>query len=765
MPSYAIATAPSRNSRHWVQSDISWDEVVSWMSVPSSIKECGNYLFGTIEKSTIDHGRGPCTNLHRRKQSIASRSVVTLDVDHPSADFLRQVERVWTGGVVLIHTTYSSAPDEPRYRVLIPTDRQMSPSEYSTVARALMSAVDASMFDPGSDQPERYMFKPSEQKPGWFSWTTFGEGPWDTDALITDDDEVDHKQDAAVGRKRSPFELAGWVGAFNRAYTLDDAISAYGLPYEQATDNRWRLVGADSVAGLAEVSPGIYYSHHAKDPARETACSVFDLLRIHRFGSLDEGVPPTTPPNRLPSSEAAIGLIRHDKRVLAELWDNEIDEAMNSVADDLGWLTKLDVAKNGTVRDNPHNWDVLFDHGVPFKVLYYNQLTMSIEISGDLPWRTVDQEGPMFNGSDIAHLLDWLERTARLSVTKDRLSDKVIICSRKRYVNPIRDYLTSLEWDGRPRLETCLPGVRPTAYTRMVAKKSMVAAVARALDPGCKWDHTLVLFGSEGLGKSYWIHRVSRGWSATLGRIGDKDTLLTMKRNWIMVSDEGYSLRKADADVQKEFLTRQDDTFRAPYDPKPLVHKRNCVIWGTTNDEVFLRRQEGNRRFLIVRCEERVDFDSLTDAYIDQLWAEAVHYYRDGELLYLGDDESLMAAAEREQFTEEDGLSGLLAEYLDTPVPENWDDMSKEDRYSWRVESSMGGIAKVGTRLIDRVCVHQMWEEALNRRRGEADRQDRLEIATALRRLGWVALPGRHRLPNYGPQLVFIRPAEDEELI
>jgi len=281
--------------------------------------------------------------------------------------------------------------------------------------------------------------------------------------------------------------------------------------------------------------------------------------------------------------------------------------------------------------------------------------------------------------------------------------------------------------------------------------------------PGIKWDHTLVLYGSEGLGKSYWIDRMARGYSASLGSLGDKDTLITMQRSWILVADEGHSLRKADAEQQKEFLTRTEDVFRMPYDRESQVHKRRCVVWSTTNDEVFLRRQEGNRRFLIVKCEERVDFDSLTPEYVDQVWAEAVHLYKEGERLFLADDESRTAADARENFTEEEALAGVLAEHLDIPVPGNWDDMGLMERRQYFLDQSMGA-GLPGNARQDRTCSTQLWVEALGNEIGRHRRTDLLEITAIMKTMpGWRRVPGRHRLPNYGLQVVFER--VDEEIL
>lgn len=224
-----------------------------------------------------------------------------------------------------------------------------------------------------------------------------------------------------------------------------------------------------------------------------------------------------------------------------------------------------------------------------------------------------------------------------------------------------------------------------------------------------------------------------------------------------MISDEGFSLKKADSEALKEFLTRRSDVFRLPYSRDTIAYPRRCVIWGTTNDEVFLRRQQGNRRFLIVRSEAKVDFGQLTDEYIDQLWAEAVTIYRSGELLYLTDEETDLSATERELYTEEDATAGIIEAYLDIWVPDNWDDLSVDSRRVW-LANRADDLVPAGTHQMTQVCSVQLWNEALGGRLGGHRRTDLLDIVTILRQLpGWRAKPGRTRLPNYGPQYVFER--------
>jgi hypothetical protein len=759
-----IVTAPARNSLHWTAGTVTWAEILEWVKTPASVKECGNYILGKLRPTTEDHGKKKgCTALHRTKYAIESRSYVTLDADTPSPDF---VADMIGGSLALIHTTFQSTPAEPRYRVIMPTDRDMLPDEYHAVCSSLIDSYGAEQFDPGSVQPERYMFRPSASRPEWFQSWVVGDGVLCVDDVLAswDPDLSKLPQPKPSNGKRDPFSIEGPVGAFNRAYSIDEVIEAYALPYTPVGD-RWQLVGTKAEAGMGIIAPGLVFSHHTTDPAAGQTCSAFDLVRLHRYGHLDEDTPASTPVNRRPSHLAMLDTATIDPRVVALLVGADFDAELDEIgAEGTDWRLRLALTRAGVFADTIANWDLVRAHDPVFAALFYNEMTMSVEIDRDLPWRPLARGGATFNGTDRAALYHYLEREFKIRPARSFVDELVVTTAQQRYVNPIKDYLMGLEWDGKPRLDECLPGVRPTAYTRMVARKSLVAAVARIMTPGCKWDHALVLFGLEGLGKSYWVEKMARGYSATLGRIGDKDTLLTMQRSWIMVSDEGYSLRKADSDVQKEFLTRTEDVFRMPYDREAQLHKRHCVIWGTTNDEVFLRRQEGNRRFLIVRCEDPVDFEALTPEYVDQVWAEAVHAWRKGERLFLADTESAAAASEREEFTEEDALAGVLYAWLDTKVPREWDTMSPEARVMW-MQNRADALVPEGTEPITEICSAQVWVEVLGRRFGDHRRADLLDINATLKRLaGWEAVPGRHRVHHYGPQLVFRR-TDGEDLI
>jgi putative DNA primase/helicase len=719
----AVATAPKRDSLKWKNEVVTWSEIKGWMDSPANKKEAGNYVLGRL----VADGR-------RNNKTVEARSALTLDVDHPDGEFLERLHNFPT--LVLWHTTYSSTPDNPRYRLLIPLDREITPAEYEAAARGVMEELGADSFDPGSIEYARYMFMPSSQKPAWFSWGEVAGDVADAEWLISlAPESLAGLPPIRPSRgKQDPFKMAGIVGEFNRAYQdFDLLIETYELPYEKAGEKRWTLKGAvRSAAGVGEVAPGLWYSHHGGDPAHGEACTAFDMVRLHLFAEKDEGVKPHTPVNRKPSHLAMMDLAIDDDRVkmatfaAIEADFEDIDDGNPPATEPApptpsekppeapsDWRTGLDINKAGTVVDSLRNWNLIRSNDPDFQALVYNDMTEAIEIDRDLSWRQFRDSNRSWMEADLKHLKNRVEQRYRLKASKERVDEMVVLTAFERSIDPVADYLRSLDgrWDGQPRLENCLPGVRPTPFTRLAARKSLVAAVARVMQPGVKWDHTLILYGDEGLGKSYWIDKMSRGWTADLGDIRNKDTLITLSRTWIVVSDEGHSLKKADADAQKEFLTRRVDVFRSPFERQVTDHPRRCVIWGSTNDDVFLRNQQGNRRFLIVHCTDKVDFEQLTPEYIDQVWAEAYHFWQKGEVLYLDDTESKLATVEREYFTEDDSLAGRIGDFLDMPVPENWMELGRTAR-SQHYHDYQDGLVTEGTE-INLTCPMQIWYEML----------------------------------------------------
>ena len=171
---YAVAIAPRKDSRTWSQEEIRFSDLVEWAENPADHKECGNYLLGTLRG-----GR-------RTKNTIVSRSAVQLDAD-------RATEETWDaivglGALGLIHTTYSSAPDEIRLRAVLPLDREVTPDEYVHIVAVLLDRLGKDAFDPGSLQPERYMFRPAvaDEHRQWYRYEVLDGPELSADELLAD---------------------------------------------------------------------------------------------------------------------------------------------------------------------------------------------------------------------------------------------------------------------------------------------------------------------------------------------------------------------------------------------------------------------------------------------------------------------------------------------------------------------------------------------------------------------------------------------------
>lgn len=786
-----------RETREWTPGVVTWADIVMEWTDPANLaraKDTTGYVFGTFIETRVNHNRsGPaelCTGYHRKRSAVVDRSAIVLDADYPEADFLDKVQDSFPYAA-LIHSTWSHTELNPRYRLIIPLDRPVERDDYERVAQVLMEDFGVSQFDASAAIPNQFSYLPAAEDPDQFEALVLPGQPLPLDSLADRVPTYEGRPRPHINRKkRDPFELPGIVGAFNRVYDdWDELIETFDLPYTAEGEGRYRFNGTHGAAGAGPIAdmPGLWYSHHANDPAAHVACSAFDLVRIHQHGHLDEDAAPDTPVNRLPSYGAASTAAQADGEVEAEAerhssaqisedlrdafggdnaWDGEDGDGEDSTGGDpldTQWLGRLQRnARDSSIRDTMHNWDLLVAHDPVLRSLWFNDLTANVHADVFPPGRSAPDG--VLNTAARDSVRSYLERTyAGFKPSAARVDQVINDTSMARRRNLVRTWIEELpEWDGTPRVETSMPGVEPTPHSRMVLRKALVGAIARIMDPGCKWDHVLVLTGKEGLYKTTWVEKMANGWSDTLGAIDNKDTLLRMRSKWIMVAEEGHSLRKADNDAIKEFITRREDSYRTPYDRAPATYKRHNVIWMTTNDQTFLRRAEGNRRFLVLNVTRRFPAKVLTDEYIEQVWAEALYLYNNGEALFLSDEEAQMASSEREAYTEEDAQLGDISEYLETRVDGDWGEMFPEQRMRWLADVREGFRAE-GDHAITEVCTRQIWAEAFGQTR-PPQRKDLLEITTVMQRMpGWTRAPGRKRIKGYGQQVIYVRtePAEN----
>lgn len=243
------------------------------------------------------------------------------------------------------------------------------------------------------------------------------------------------------------------------------------------------------------------------------------------------------------------------------------------------------------------------------KQIVFNQLADGMEIRDPVPWK---HPSKFWRDADDAQLICYVdEKYGTFSQRNYSIAVAKVVDDRSYH--PIRDFFQNLpEWDGVKRVETALVdylGAEDTPYVRAVTRKLLCAAYVRVHNPGIKFDNMIVLNGDQGIGKSTFIAKLGGEWysdSLNLSDMNDKTAAEKLQGYWILEIGELAGMKKADLDKVKAFISRQDDKYRASFGRRVTPHPRQCVFFGTTNNENgYLRDITGNRRYWNVKVTGR----------------------------------------------------------------------------------------------------------------------------------------------------------------
>ena len=775
-----IAVGNSRMDKKWKNRDISWEDLCQRVSstirttetveeyrklkkgAQDNIKDVGGFVGGQLRE-----GR-------RKNGMVLCRSMLTLDMDYGEPGIWDEIDLLHDFRCC-VYSTHKHTPEHPRLRIIIPLARDITENEYPAVARMVAKEIGIDLFDDTTYEACRLMYWPSTSANGEFFYKT-KDGPLlDPDAYLAKYADwhdastwpVSSRQSEAVRRsitqQADPLEKPGIVGAFCRAYTIEEAIETFlSDVYEPSSMNgRYDYIPADSAAGVVVYDGKFAYSHHATDPVCGKLLNAFDLVRLHKFRELDENVGLDTPPGKLPSFKAMSDLALGDDKVKAVFAGERIAQAAAEFSDE-DWQNGLELDKSGHVKNTLRNLTLILENDPNLKGVVFNQLLDGMEIKGEVPW---NHPSKFWRDADDAQLISYVDahygtfsaRNYDIAVTK--VADD-------RAYHPIREFIESLpEWDKVPRVDTLLVdylGASDTAYVRAVTRKTLCAAISRVLRPGCKFDSMLVLNGPQGVGKSTLIAKLAGEWfsdSLNLGDTKDKTAAEKLQGYWILEIGELAGLKKAEVETLRSFLSRQNDIYRAAFGKRPTPHLRQCVFFGTTNAESgYLRDTTGNRRFWPVKTPGNGKKQSwnLTHEEILQIWAEALVYVRQREKLYLSAEMDALAKDEQREAMESDEREGLVREYLDTLLPERWAEMDLFERRNFLTGSDFGGLQEKGTVRRASVSNMEIWCECFGKERANLRRTDSNELTGILARLGWKRADNKVRIPLYGPQYVFV---------
>ncbi|MDL2252647.1 virulence-associated E family protein [Ruminococcaceae bacterium OttesenSCG-928-I18] len=766
-----ISAAGSRYAARWPAQELCLEEFYRRLESPSrgtesraaylalpkrkqdELKDVGGFVGGTLAGEV------------RKAHAVTGRDLITLDMDRVAAggtaDIRRRMHALPCGWA--LYSTRKHGPEAPRLRAVITLDRTVSADEYEPLARRIAQVIDTEMyiFDPTTFQAVRLMYWPSccsdgeyifeyEDKPllsadgllaqyaDWTDAAAWPRCPGEAEAL--------HK---SAEKAEDPTSKGGIVGAFCRSYNIYKVIKEI-LPgiYEPCDghDGRYTFLGGSTTGGAVVYGDGLYlYSHHATDPAGGRLCNAFDLVRLHKFGELDDtpAIKPGTPVNKLPSYVAMCRMAMEDSKVSVLMAREDFADSGAPEEDaeaNLDWALRLTRNSSGQYEKTYQNLALLLEHHPKLRDrIKFDAFADRIIGVAPLPWgEREDAEGDfMWSDADDNGLKIFVEQTLRF-----RAPEIINVALSSHFAahsfNPVTDYLSTLKWDGTPRLDTIFSdylGAEDDEHTRTVARKSFVAAVARAFVPGTKFDNmTTIISEKEGIGKSTLLDKMSRGWF--------NDNMITFEGNkasealqgaWIIEVAEMHALAKTDINRIKQFLSQREDIYRRAYGRRTEWHPRRCVFFGTGNDTEYISDAVGGRRHWAVDAglhpPKKSVFRDLDDE-VDQIWAEAVMRWRMGEPLYLDAAQENRASVARDAHRAKDPRAGEIIDFVEREVPEDWVDWPTERR---RIYWGSPPPKEVKTVQRMTICASEVWCELFGKSIADFNPREAAAINNTLR--------------------------------
>lgn len=783
-----IAFGSSAESKVWKNKKLKWSEFVErisqatvtnetfkeYIALPkteqSKIKDVGGYFGGYLRQ-----GR-------RKPQNVLHRQLITLDIDFAHSEFWDDFQLQFDNAAIL-HATHKHCETSPRFRLLLPINREVSPDEYVAISRKVAGSLNIELFDNTTFETNRLMFWPSVSKDMDY-YFKYQDGPWiDADEILGQyvdwsdssawpvSSTQNQKIKNAAQTQEDPHTKKGIIGAFCRTFGISEVIEKFLKEVYLKTDldDRYTYSKGSTAAGLVVYDDTFAFSHHGTDPISGKLCNAFDLVRIHKFGSLD------TEDNKGPKNASFKAMedfarsLEEVKKVIATEnikeakydFAEDLDDTEEISEDDINWMTELEVDGKGKYLSTAPNISLIFANDIRLKGLFkFNEFDKKSYVFGNLPWRKVYKPEPIKN-VDFSGIRNYIECIYGIS-SAAKIEDALNLEFEKNCYHPIKDYLKSLTWDGKERIDNLLIdffGAKDNVYTREAIRKMLVGAVARIIKPGCKFDLVLTLIGSQGAGKSTFINKLGKHWfSDTFLSVHGKEALEQIQGCWLIEIAELSGFKKAEAEAIKHFLSKQEDSFRPAYGRTSETYQRQCVFFGTTNNKDFLKDPTGNRRFMPIDTDDKKAtkkvFEHLTDQEVDQIWAEAFQLYKNGEPLILSPEAEALANIERRNHSENDERKGLIEAYLDTLLPEDWDQKDIYERRTF-LEDPLSGNGKVDRAF---VCVAEVWCECLGKNKEDMDRYKTREINDILRSLeDWEQVNSTRNFKIYGKQKYYAR--------
>lgn len=325
-----------------------------------------------------------------------------------------------------------------------------------------------------------------------------------------------------------------------------------------------------------------------------------------------------------------------------------ISRAIGKVRADAGGSLKRQAATAAGVPEWRDSWD---EYGMEPKATMRNAVIAiaalgvrcrlnlfkgRVEISVDAETRELQSVIGEYTDHAIGVLRSTIDKRWTIDLGDKNVHDAVLEIARENAYDPICDYLTECEgrWDGTPRVDRWVVdylGVEDTPLNRAVGRSVLLASVRRARQPGCKYDNITVLEGAEGLGKSSLVeilYGTEYFSDQHILGLDDKQVMENLEGVWGYECADLTGMGRAEVEKIKAFASRTHDRARKAWGKVREDVPRRCVLWGSTNEEIYLLSQTGNRRWQSLEIPSRIDLDRVRRDR-DQIWGEAARLERE----------------------------------------------------------------------------------------------------------------------------------------